>query len=160
MSRTTDIDVSLSDRTTLANESGADLFVSIHHNSSNPFKSGTMVYYPITEEHGERSDASKVLAENINLLTSSNTRLKNLGIYEEDFQVLRETNMPAILTETGYMGGDIRLLMDPNNRQAIAESIAEGILMELRRQEAQERIAGIWQYFINMMCKLSQGRLA
>ena len=129
MSRTTDVDILPDERAKLANESNADLFVSIHHNSSSPFKSGTMVIYPLLERHGERSDISKQIAENINNLVSTNTGLKNLGVSESNLRVLNLTNMPAILTETGYMGTrDIQFLLMPENRQKVAESIAEGIM--------------------------------
>jgi len=131
MSRITDVNISPADRARLANESGADLFVSIHHNSSNPFRSGTLVLYPLAERHGSRSAASRVFATNINNMVSANTGLRDLGVQEGNFIVLNQTNMPAIITETGFMGGDLMFLANPDNRQEIAESIAEGILYTL-----------------------------
>jgi len=134
MSRTTDIRVDFDDRVNLAIESEADVFISIHHNSSNPFKSGTMAFYPGLERHGERAFDSLTLAGLINGLVSDNAKLKNLGIHEGNFQVLNKImdqnpSMLAILTETGYMGGDIRFLRNSDNLQQIAYNIAAGLLI-------------------------------
>lgn len=128
MSRTTDINVTLEESVRLANDSGADLFISIHHNSNNPFKKGTEVYYPLQERHGDRSDESLQIAKIINDLVHNNTSLKKRGIHEGNYVVLNGTNMPAILTETGYMGGDIHFLKHERNLKKVAEGIAQGIL--------------------------------
>jgi len=128
MSRTTDVDVSHTERARLANESGADLFVSVHHNSIWPHQVGTMVLYPIYERHGERSVISRELASHVNDIVIENTGLRDRGIEESNLYVLNQTNMPAIVTETGHMGRDILFLLNNDNLQTIAESIAQGIL--------------------------------
>jgi N-acetylmuramoyl-L-alanine amidase len=131
----------------LALEVNPDLFISIHHNSSNTFAHGTKVYYPKVVRHGDSAVISSQLAETVNSFVSKNTGLKNKKIHEGDYYVLnqfldptefdytshqlakyRQKNIFAILTETGYIGGDARFLGNSENLQIIAESIASGIL--------------------------------
>ena len=132
MSRTTDVEISLENRAEMANKSGADLFVSIHHNSSNPFKQGTSILYPRIERHGERGETSKNIAQIINDLVSENTRLRNRELEEGDLKVLNLTNMLAILTETGYMGGDLFKILNEEHMQAVADNIVIGIIQSLK----------------------------
>jgi RHS repeat-associated protein len=146
MSRTSDQFLSDQERVRLAIDQDIDLFISIHHNSSHNIK-GTKTFFPNLERHGSSADESKLLAEIINDLVSKNTGLKNKKIHESNHYVVnqfldphiffrsknelrayKKRNKLAILTETGYMGGDIKYLIESENLQKIAESIASGIL--------------------------------
>lgn len=119
----------------MANSTGADLFVSIHHNSSNFFKNRTSVLCPSIEKHGDRAKASEIIAKIVNDLVSGNTKLKNLGIKERpELYVLNQTNMLAILTETGYMGRDIFLILDDDHLQKVADNIVAGIIESLKEE--------------------------
>ena len=124
MTRTTDVDVSLDDRYKLANESNADIFVSVHCNSSRFWWSGETVVYAKNHDVEESRD----LAEAINGSVFDWTRLKANDVYKDKrgLAVLRGTNMPAVITETGYMSSDdIKYMV--NNTKEIAYGIAQGI---------------------------------
>lgn len=97
--RSTDVFVKLSDRAKKANNYGADAFVSVHINSSaNPTSNGfeTFVYT-------KASSGSKVLQNHLHadILKTINGygTIKDRGKKNADYAVVRETKMPAVLTE-------------------------------------------------------------
>ena len=57
-------------------------------------------------------------------------KLKDRGIKQEKFHMLRESNMPAILTEGGYMDSriDIVAMRDENRLRAQADGITAGLV--------------------------------
>ncbi|MCG0275977.1 MAG: N-acetylmuramoyl-L-alanine amidase family protein [Thermosediminibacteraceae bacterium] len=125
MTRESDIYVDLYTRAGIANEVGADLFVSIHNNSStNPSTSGTMtLYYPTPEKEAFAKILQKAVVETVGL--------PNLGIVQRpNLVVTRETKMPSALVECAFMsnGKDLALLQTESFRQKVAEGILKGIL--------------------------------
>lgn len=129
--RTTDIYQTPFQKATIANEAGADFFVSIHRNSS-PVAgqySGveTLVY--------ERSGIKGEMAENINRELAE-AGFKNLGVKERPgLVVLRRTKMPAVLVEAGFINnGEDNRVFDENFEE-VAQAIADGILKTIYTQE-------------------------
>lgn len=123
-SRTTDKTVSLSARAEMANNWGADYFVSIHCNSNvNPDANGVSTYYLRPRTIAE----SFALTVNNSLVRQ--TELKDLGIFSANFAVLRLTRMPAILVETAFISNpqEAALLATNSFRQNCAIGIANGI---------------------------------
>ena len=123
MTRTTDVAVSLNERFELANNNKVNYFVSIHHNSSNPFKNGYCVLY--AGKHDKL--LSKALAYSISTSFANNTKLKKYAnpSANTDLAVLNGTKMPAVLVECGFMGGDLRYCRD--NYTRVAYAIFKGI---------------------------------
>lgn len=126
MTRESDIYVNLYTRADIANQVGADLFVSIHNNAStNASTSGTMtLYYPSPEK--------KVLAKILQKAVVETLGLPDLGISERpNLVVTRETKMPSALVEVAFMSNqkDLALLQTEEFRQRAAEGIYKGILM-------------------------------
>lgn len=121
MTRTGDTYPSLQDRVDFAEKADADLFISIHANSATASASGTETYYT-------RSD-SKKLAETIHKYLVKGTGLKDRGVKTASYFVTRETTMPAILLETGFLtnAADAAVLYSASKQQAIAEQIVIGI---------------------------------
>ena len=122
-SRTTDTYVSLDERARQANAWGADLFISIHANSAASSVRGTecFTYYTANK-------ATTDLSANISKKIASKFNIPNRGHKQQNFAVLRLTNMPAILVETAFISNssDANLL---NTRQSdFATVIAEQIL--------------------------------
>src|SRR5699024_9607372 len=73
-----------------------DAFISIHNDSLKSSKAnGTTVYW--------LQDNQKALAETLNLYIQKKALLTNKGARQENFQVLRQTNVPAVLLELGYI---------------------------------------------------------
>lgn len=99
MTRTDDSYVSLAARVQKANASWADRFISIHHNGSvNPAHNGTSVYSAKTG-----SAASHDLRNKVQKRLLQMTGLRDLGANTANFYVLRNTRMPAILTEASFI---------------------------------------------------------
>ncbi|MFS0562219.1 N-acetylmuramoyl-L-alanine amidase [Terribacillus sp. 179-K 1B1 HS] len=124
MTRSDDIFIPLSERATISNNWGADLFVSVHANSAATSSAkGLESYY-----YGASSSGKK-LASSIQTALASNTNNENRGTHSADFYVLRHTSMPAVLVETGFISNpaDAALLNDSNYQNEVADSIAEGI---------------------------------
>jgi N-acetylmuramoyl-L-alanine amidase len=73
---------------------------------------------------------SRSLARDVAQKSSQRTKTKNLGPKTADFHVLRNTLVPAILVEVGFLSNpkEEKLLKTEDYRQKIAESLAEGIL--------------------------------
>lgn len=112
---------SLQTRCSIANQFGADLFVSVHINSGGG--TGSEVY-ALPGGHGIIA-AQRVLERLISACGWANRGLKT----DKEFYVLVNTDMPAILTENGFIDTavDAAKLTDPNFRLAIAEAHARGI---------------------------------
>lgn len=122
--RTTDEYETPFKKATDANNSGADLFVSIHRNSSeNPNQySGveTLVY----SDTGLKAE----VARNINNQLED-AGFKNLGVDErKNLVVLKRTKMPAVLVEAGFINNDKDNYLFDEEFDSIAQAIANGIL--------------------------------
>lgn len=124
--RTEDVYVGLSERALIANQAKADLFVSVHCNSAPSASANGMEVYV----HTTRSAASKRAAHAIydRLLPASG--LRGRGVKSKDFAVLRETAMPAVLVELGFISNpdDCRKLTNFAWQDDAAEAIADGIV--------------------------------
>lgn len=112
-------------RTDVANEVGVDLFISIHNNAlSSPEGSGTETFH-----YYYSSAASRRLAHAIQDQLVATLGLPNRGVKQQNFYVLRNTGMPAVLVEGAFLtnAGDLAILADPASRQRIATAIGRGV---------------------------------
>lgn len=124
LTRSTDVTMTLQDRVKVANNANADLFVSIHANSidsksSNP--SGSETYYT--------RDVSIPLANIMHKHLVQATGLADRKVRQSSLHVTRETKMPAVLLEAGYMSNskDEALMYTEEFQQDVAEGIVAGI---------------------------------
>jgi N-acetylmuramoyl-L-alanine amidase len=127
MTRTTDTFVGLSARAAFANSRGATGFVSQHSNSNR----GTPATGTETFVFSSASDRSRSLANGVQRAMLRAWGLRDRGVKSANFAVLRETNMPAILTELGFTNNcsvDARKLASATDRQRMAEEQAPAIL--------------------------------
>lgn len=125
--------LSLAGRADIANNLGADIFVSIHSNSNdNRAISGTSVYYYAPTWHSELSSQRWLrqrLAWSIqDELVKAGGRT-DLGIMEESFAVIRETKVPSVLVEMAFLSNpeEERLLATDQFRTKMAWGIFKGI---------------------------------
>ncbi|GIF94944.1 N-acetylmuramoyl-L-alanine amidase [Catellatospora citrea] len=130
MSRTTDATVSLAQRTDDANAWGATIFVSVHINSGGG--TGFESYRYLT------SDAATVNLHNAlhsRVLSGMRTAgsVTDRGLKTANFHVLRESNMPAVLTENLFIDtvSDANLLKSAAFLTATAQGHANGIAAHL-----------------------------
>lgn len=124
-SRTTNVNVSLSERARLANSWGADYFVSIHCNSAtNTSYNGTESFYYKAGTVAQR------FAETVNTALVRQIELTDLGVKARNLAVLRLTVMPAILVELAFLSNprEAALLATDSFRQNCAIGISNGII--------------------------------
>ncbi len=128
MTRVKDVYVSLEDRCKIANTSGAEAFLSIHNNASSQGGEGTETYCYYDSEEG------RILAKAVHYQVVSRIGLKNRGVKEAGFYVLKNTDMPSALLEGAFITNskEADLLKDPLFRQKIAEGISAGLAEFLR----------------------------
>lgn len=133
MTRTTDVFVDLSKRAQIANDARADVFVSIHHNSSSTdTASGTAVYsFPGSSAGAEL--AKLIQEELVKAFGWSDIAGKNDGARTANYAVLRQTAMTAALCESAYMSNpeEAGLLATDAFQQQEAGAVANGILKYL-----------------------------
>ncbi|MFC5403749.1 N-acetylmuramoyl-L-alanine amidase [Cohnella soli] len=126
MTRSGDTYPSLADRYNLANSIKADLFVSVHGNSYTAATNGTETYYTREE--------SRAFADLMHSVFAPATGLKNNGVRQKSLAVTRETKMPAILLEVGYLSSKIDepQMWNDEFQNRVAAAIAQGIKMQLK----------------------------
>jgi len=108
---TADVTESLTKRVNIANNAGADLFVSLHHNSATAAASGVEVYYSSKSQDenfggaysNSKLSASMNLATSISESITSSTGAINRGAKDGNLFVCRNTTMPSVLIELGFI---------------------------------------------------------
>jgi N-acetylmuramoyl-L-alanine amidase len=120
-----------SKRAQLANDSGADLFVSIHMNShENPSAEGSATYY--FEHEGVGSEPGQHLARILQDEITSMARV-DCRTHGKGYQILRETRMPAVLVEPGF-------ITNPEEAKQMSDYYSAG-------EVASKVVAAIERYF-------------
>lgn len=124
LTRSDDTFLELKDRVTIANNLKADMFLSVHANStgsSSSSASGTETYY--------QKESSKALATIMQKHLVKATGLTNRGVRYGNFHVIRETKMPAVLLEVGYLSnkGDEALLFTDALQNRVAAAMVSTI---------------------------------
>jgi hypothetical protein len=126
MSRTSDITKDLSRRTNEANSWGANFFMAIHINASDGTAQGyeDYIYSNLSDTSTTAKYQDIIHAEVIKL-----NQLNDRGKKKADFHVLRESSMPAILSENGFIDNahDAALMKQTSWRQNVAQGHANGI---------------------------------
>lgn len=131
MTRSTDVFIPLGDRPRIANESGAAVFISIHANSNRQANSraGKITFYHQNEADG------RLLAQCIHDELLKTTNIPNIGIwsdrriYNSGFKVLRDSRVPSILLELGFVNhrSDRAEMTKPDFAARAARAIVRGI---------------------------------
>ena len=122
MTRTTDTYVSLQGRCDIANNAGADRFISTHCNCYDGTASGTETYCYQTGGNGED------LATHVQSEMVSHMGTTNRGVKTYNFYVLHYTDMSAILGEVAFIdnSSDNTKLANTTYRQAAARAYLHG----------------------------------
>lgn len=127
MTRTEDKYVSLEERAEIAKKANADALISIHLNAQKKYgdANGLETWY-----RNGATDGSKELANSVQQTTASYVEIMSRGILRNSFEILRETTMPAVLVECGFITNvsDMKKLKDPNYQDMLAEGIMQGTL--------------------------------
>lgn len=136
MTREEDKFISLERRAKMANERNPTLFVSIHYNSAPSAEAqGVEVFFYQSKDKKERVLKSKQLAQAVLKNVLAQTKAKSRGVKHGNFLVIRETNMPAILVEGGFVTNESELqkLKDPTYLKRLAWGVVRGIEEYLNR---------------------------
>src|SRR5690606_12948898 len=127
LSRDRDEKKSLIARTNEANDWGADIFLSLHCNAFNGKARGyeDFIYNNLPANAAARNHQA-VLHQKV----SSAIDLPDRGQKQANFHVLRESNMPAILTENGFIDHpeDAKLMKQESWREKVAAAHVEGLV--------------------------------
>ena len=132
---------SLSARVNIANNNNADFFISLHHNAAgSEAANGVEVYYSTNSQDSDfggnapssyKLNTSRNMATAINNKIVSYTGANNRGPKTSNLFVCRNTNMPSVLVELGFITNAneaARCASDSGqtlSAQAIADAIAE-----------------------------------
>jgi N-acetylmuramoyl-L-alanine amidase len=153
LTRTTDVDVPLADRVGFADAVHADLFISLHFNSTDQPQSrteqGGIETYCLTpvgmqssvtrhfeDEPGRAypnnsfDDQNYLYASRLHRAIVAATQRRDRGLRRARFMgVLRGQNRPAVLVEGGYLThpAEARLIGNPDYRQKLAEAVAAAL---------------------------------
>jgi len=127
LTRKSEVDLDLPPRVSLANNSDADIFVSIHANASRGKRrdiNGLETFY-------YRGWKGRLLAKRIQKqILRVSPGSPDRGVKQGRFYVIKNTRMPAVLVEIGFLTGrlDSRRLEKKTHRKRLAYAIAKGIL--------------------------------
>lgn len=130
MIRRTDMFLSLSQRSFLANRADADVFVSVHTNIFNGDANGTETFW-----HGRYQRANSIkLANALQSATVSKMGTRHRRVAEGNYAVIRNTEIPSALLEVAFMdhAGDAAKLRSNTYRDRAAEGIRDGLINYFR----------------------------
>lgn len=133
MTRNSDVYVSLPERTNIANQWGADFFLSIHINSGGGSGYEDYVYTIATSK--DRRAQQEINAE-VNKVLQTYKKV-NRGKKSANFHVLRESRMSAALIEILFIDNisDANLLQREQFQNDIARAITQGLTKALHIPE-------------------------
>ncbi|MDG3131772.1 N-acetylmuramoyl-L-alanine amidase, partial [Streptococcus suis] len=133
------------ERSRMANESDADLFISLHFNATGVWganATGIETYwYQYDPNYQPKINAAKhndptrlaeseLLANKVQDNLIKETGAVNRGVKRETFAVLRETAIPAVLVEMGFMDNpsELNIIKEESYHVRLAKALAQGVL--------------------------------
>lgn len=125
LSRYGDYDVDLSERCAIFNRAGVDLVVIVHVNSwTNPLPNYLATFVWKLGYSAEK--AARIIHQKLLALTG----WPDGGIRTANYQLLRDTDAPAVYLELGFISNPAQAdyLAQQENREKLARAIAEGVL--------------------------------
>ncbi len=130
MTRTEDVHVELEDRSRIANEAKADLFVSFHRNSNTVGdKGGVEGWIHSSNPEDSRAAGEMILAAMEEVGVTFNFGVKS-GTWDEpdaNYKIIRLAEMPAVLLEVGYLNYAKDNELFDRNLEGYAQAAAEAI---------------------------------
>jgi N-acetylmuramoyl-L-alanine amidase len=137
LTRSDDDEVAAADRAFLANSSEAKMIVCIHHAAHRtPQACGTASFY--FERLGYRSHRGCMAATYLQRGVSRTLGTCDLGEFGRSYEILRETNMPAVVLEPLFLTNprELALASDPYYPATVAEAIASALELYAGRDKA------------------------
>lgn len=137
-------DISTSKRAKAANEFGADIYVSLHHNAANRlFNGGGTVVYVWRKADAELLGFQKVFYDNLIAETGlKGNRSEPLG--KANFDVLVKTKMPALLIEHAFMDSrvDVPILLTERFAEQCARANVKSLvkILNLKKKVVEKPV--------------------
>ncbi|SFK90937.1 N-acetylmuramoyl-L-alanine amidase [Paenibacillus sp. 1_12] len=127
LTRKNDTFIELPGRVSIANDIKADLFVSVHGNSTGKEEVNGIETYYYTEQS---LPFAKLMHQN--LLKS--TGFEDRKVKQEDFHVIKNTTMPSLLLELGFLSNKVQenTMFQETFQNQVASAIAAGIKQQLK----------------------------
>lgn len=128
MTRSGDTFPSLADRVKISKDSNAEAFISIHTNAASAAAKGTETYYD-TSENANGNESAK-LAKEIQKQIVALADMRDRGIKDNEFYVIRNQDIPSVLVELGFITNseDYTKLVSSKYHEIFAEAIFQGVL--------------------------------
>lgn len=139
MTRTTDVYVGLSERAAFANRNNAKLFISYHLNAATALAKGYEDFTYPTQNH--LTIKGRDTYHGVVLPALRQLRQINRGKKVANFAVLRETNMPAVLVELGFItnAAEYDTINGRANFELLAKTHAQAIKKTLQDMGVKDR---------------------
>lgn len=121
-------DESLASRVSMYTKKGADVVVSIHHNAYTGKWGAATGVEVFTDKNPTASDQK--LAKLIYDRLPKYTGLKGRGIKKEDWYVINQNRIPAVLVEGGFMDNknDHKVITSDKGQEAYAKAVVEALI--------------------------------
>ncbi|MCI0382689.1 MAG: N-acetylmuramoyl-L-alanine amidase [Chlamydiae bacterium] len=129
LTRSKDTYLSLAQRVVIGNRRRPSIFISVHFNASiSPSARGIEIFYHNSKDKS-RTLFSKKLANCILFELCDQTTAHSRGVKQGKFQVIRDTQVPSILVEGGFLTNieERNLLKTNQYLNKIAKGIAQGV---------------------------------
>lgn len=153
--RTTDVYQSPTEKAQIANRNDADLFVSFHRNASAIPGTYSGVQTLLYDDSGMKA----YMARNINQ-ELERVGFTNLGVsVRPNLAVLRQTKMPALLLEVGFIDNDNDNAIFDQEFNEVAQAIARGITETLREFQPRTGYSvqtGLFRNYANAQYELER----
>lgn len=135
MTRDKDVFVTLDRRARSGTLPANEIFVSVHFNAAqSPEAEGIEVFYYDAKDSQQRTTQSKALAQAVYKQVIAATDAKPRGVKHGNYHVIRESAVPAILIEGGFLThpGELEKIKDPAYLKKLSWGIAQGIANYLK----------------------------
>ena len=126
------VDLSLQGRTDKANGYGADFYLSIHHNAAGKvFSGGGIVAYAHTNADAKSIEWQHALYRASVSATGLAGNRSN-GVPKKDLHELRESKMPSVIMECGFMDStvDVPVILSEDYASKLASSLCDVIIQK------------------------------
>lgn len=129
-------DVSMANRVKKANNWGADIYISIHHNAGlNGRQGGGTVVYYYSPKAERKTQAQKLYNDVVRLTGLVGNRSSK--VIKKGFYVIKNTSMPAFLIENGFMDSptDVPIILSENHANKTAHGLLSFLVSQCRLRE-------------------------
>lgn len=142
--RTDDRTVEIVTRSALLNNQKCDLAISVHINSATRQEANYFAVF-VQRLGGEAEKLAHKVIDKVTAATGWSWGADDDGIREKDLHMTRETKMPAILVECGFISNpeQEKQLRQPEMQKKLAQAIADGVLAYLGKEKGGSAVSDV-----------------